>query len=271
MHRNLEKKITINQDGQLLIDVLHDTTQLSKTSLKSALEKGCIWLTQGKKIQRVRRAKKPLKTGDQVFLYYNEKVLSSPCETPELLLDKKHYSVWFKPSGVLSQGSKWGDHCALTRLSEKQLKRDSYLVHRLDRATSGVMLMAHSKKAAKQLSDLFASRQIRKTYEAIVPGEFAETMSIQTPVDGKNAVSHIKRLDYQHQQSLLSISIETGRKHQIRQHLSGVGFPIVGDRLYNSQYLDRDLALQSVELSFTCPIEHQNVLISVAPDKRLKL
>ncbi len=271
MHRNLEKKILINHHGQLLIDALHEATQLSKTSLKSALEKGCVWLDQGNKVQRVRRAKKPLKAGDKVFLYYNEKVLSSPCEAPELLLDKQHYSIWFKPAGVLSQGSKWGDHCALTRLSEKSLKRDSYLVHRLDRATSGVMLMAHSKKAAKQLSNLFASRQVNKTYEAIVPGEFTDTLSIQTPVDGKSAISHIKRLDYQHNQSLLSITIETGRKHQIRQHLSSVGFPIIGDRLYGSEQLDTDLTLQSVELSFVCPIEQQNILVAVEASKRLKL
>ena len=131
--------------------------------------------------------------------------------------------------------------------------------------------MAHSKKAAQQLSNLFASRQVKKTYEAIVPGEFADTLSIQTPVDGKSAISHIKRLDYQDNRSLLSITIETGRKHQIRQHLSSVGFPIMGDRLYGSEQLDTDLALQSVELSFICPIEQQNILVAVETGKRLKL
>ena len=77
MHTVIERKILIKTNGQLLIDALVETTQLSKQILKSALDKGCVWLKTGKKINRVRRIKKPLKIGNEVFIYYNEKILSS--------------------------------------------------------------------------------------------------------------------------------------------------------------------------------------------------
>nr|MCH9711921.1 RNA pseudouridine synthase [Pseudomonadota bacterium] len=168
----IERKITIKTENQLLIDALVDATSLSKQVLKTALDKGCVWLKAGKKTNRVRRVKKPLKIGNEVFIYFNEKILSAIPTQPTLLLDKKGYSIWLKPAGIFSQGSKWGDHCALTRLVEKKLDRPTFLVHRLDRATSGIMLIAHSKAIAKALSTLFADRLIKKTYLAIVSGDF---------------------------------------------------------------------------------------------------
>ena len=273
MHRLIEKKIPISIDKQTLIDALHESSSLSKTALKSALEKGCVWLQQGKKTQRIRRAKKPLKVGDTVYLYYNEKILSSIAPTPELLLDKQAYSIWFKPAGVFSQGSKWGDHCALTRLVEKQLHRDTYLVHRLDRATSGLMLIAHNKPMASALSDLFAQRKIHKTYLAIVLGEFDSERTIDTPIDNKPAISHVQRINYDGERSLLSIKIETGRKHQIRKHLSENGFPIVGDRLYGhaNKSDPENLALQAISLEFICPLTQQPVHIALEASKQLTL
>ena len=269
----IEKKIPISTNNQALIDALHESSPLSKTLLKSALEKGCVWLQQGKKIKRIRRAKKPLKIGDILHLYYNEKILSSTAKTPELLVDKQDYSIWFKPAGVFSQGSKWGDHCALTRLVEKQLHRDTYLVHRLDRATSGVMLIAHNKKMAKALSDLFAQRQINKTYLAIVLGEFDSEFTINTPIDNKSAISHVQRIGYDGERSLLRVKIETGRKHQIRKHLSDNGFPIVGDRLYGSanKHDPENLALQAISLEFICPLTQQPLHIELDSDKQLAL
>ena len=158
----IERKITIKVDNQLLIDALVEATELSKQSLKSALDKGCVWLKTDKQISRIRRIKKPLKIGNEVFIYWNEEILSSVPTQPTLILDKKSYSIWFKPAGIFSQGSKWGDHCSLTRLVEKMLDRPSFLVHRLDRATSGLMIVAHSKAMARDFSKLFADRLIKK-------------------------------------------------------------------------------------------------------------
>lgn len=274
MQRIIKQKIINQSDQTLLIDVLADSTSLSKQVLKSALDKGCIWLKTGKKTNRVRRVKKPLKAGDEVFIYFNEKILSSVPSEPELLLDKKDYSIWFKPAGVFAQGSKWGDHCALTRLAEKSLSRNSFLVHRLDRATNGIMMVAHTKHAARDLSKLFADRNINKTYLAIIEGEFsANTLTINEKIDGKSAISHIKLLNYVNDKSLLEVHIETGRKHQIRKHLSGINYPIIGDRLYGGadKNYPEDLQLQAIHLKFNCPIDNKEINIELPDQQKISL
>jgi len=274
MQRIIEQKI-INQSNQaLLIDVLANATPLSKQVLKSALDKGCVWLKSGKKTNRVRRVKKPLKVGDEVFIYFNEKILSSIPREPELLLDKKDYSIWFKPAGVFAQGSKWGDHCALTRLVEKSLDRPTLLVHRLDRATSGIMMVAHTKHAAKDLSKIFADRKINKTYLAIVEGGFSnKTLTIDENIDGKNAISHATLLKTLDNKSLLKVNIETGRKHQIRKHLSHIGYPIIGDRLHGNAVKNHpeDLQLQAIQLEFNCPIDQQFIQIELDDKMKIRL
>lgn len=270
----IERKITIKTENQLLIDALVDATSLSKQVLKTALDKGCVWLKAGKKTNRVRRVKKPLKIGNEVFIYFNEKILSAIPTQPTLLLDKKGYSIWLKPAGIFSQGSKWGDHCALTRLVEKKLDRPTFLVHRLDRATSGIMLIAHSKAMAKALSTLFADRLIKKTYLAIVSGDFPhKKISLTTDIDDKHALSHITKLAQNEQKSLLGVHIETGRKHQIRKHLSEIGFPIIGDRLYGTAKKNHpeDLQLQAINLAFNCPIDQQPINITLSDKDQLKL
>ena len=274
MHSIIEKKITIQNNQQLLIDALVEITSLSKQVLKSALDKGCVWLKSGKKINRVRRVKKPLKVGNEVFIYYNEKILSSVPLEPELLLDKTDYSIWFKPAGVFSQGSKWGDHCSLTRLVEKSLNRSTFLVHRLDRATSGLMIIAHTKNAARELSDLFSSRSIKKTYIAIVEGEFPEdTITLSKKIDGKDAISHATLLNFNETRSLLRVDIETGRKHQIRKHLSSFDYPIIGDRLYGKAKKDypENLQLQAMRLKFICPINKEKIDIELTDEQKISL
>jgi tRNA pseudouridine32 synthase/23S rRNA pseudouridine746 synthase len=274
MQRIIEQKI-INQTNQaLLIDILADATSLSKQVLKSALDKGCVWLKTGKKINRVRRVKKPLKAGDEIFIYFNEKILSSTPAKPELLLDKKDYSIWLKPAGVFAQGSKWGDHCALTRLVEKALDRQTFLVHRLDRATSGIMMVAHTKRAARELSELFAQRKINKTYLAIVEGDFIhKILTINDKVDNKHAISHVTLLRAVGNKSLLKIDIETGRKHQIRKHLSGIDHPIIGDRLYGNadKNYPEDLQLQAIHLKFNCPISNNKIDIELLDTQKISL
>ncbi len=274
MSQIIEQNIIIKQKSKVAIDTIANELPLSKQVIKLAMEKGCVWLKRGKKTNRIRRVKKSLSIGDEIFIYYNEKILSTKPDAPELLLDKKDYSIWFKPSGVFSQGSKWGDHCSLIRLVEKQLSRSCFLVHRLDRATSGVMIMAHNKDMARDLSKMFADRQIKKTYLGIVKGVFPkETITIKKPIDGKPAVSHVSLLQFEQSRSLVEINIETGRKHQIRKHLSGFDYPIIGDRLYGDadKGYPEDLQLQATNLKFNCPINKQTIEIELDQKKKIKL
>ena len=256
-----EHKILVENTPTTVIDCLAEHTPFSKQQLKGYLHKGAVWLKESPTLKpyRVRRAKKLLTPGSELFCYFNFKVLNETIPSPVLIEDCKDFSVWYKPKGVLCQGSKWGDHTTIQRWIETQYQfdgqtRNAMIIHRLDKATDGLMLIAHSHKAAKMLTQGFEQRQIHKIYQAGVMGNFpVDEQRYDTPIDGKPALSFAKRLAYLagSDRSLVEVRIETGRKHQIRRHLSSAGFPIVGDRLYGDSTQTEDLQLTSVQLSLT--------------------
>ena len=236
------------------------------------MSKGAVWYEQGKRVQRLRRVKKVLPSGCKLHLYYDEHVLTITPNVPTLIYDAKQYSVWYKPYGLLSQGSKWGDHCTLIRHAETTLtpQRQAFVVHRLDRAAQGLMVIAHGKSAAATLSAQFQDRKTSKRYHLLVAGEFSDQpVSCIEPIDGKAASSHFERLRYNasNNESLLAVDIETGRKHQIRKHAQFLGHPIIGDRLYGNvdNNETRNLQLVSVNLGFDCPINGERKLFVLEP------
>ena len=266
-----ERHITVEQAGEA-IALLSTVTTLSKQRLKCLMQQGAVWQTVGRRTQRLRRAKKWINVGTQLHLYYDEKVLNFQPPSPTLIADYHHYSLWYKPSGMLSQGSKWGDHATITRWAEKTLlpQRNSFTVHRLDRAASGLILVAHTKKAAAALSGLFQQRKIDKRYQIMVSGQFSSSKmpcTISQPIDGRHATSHFTLLAYDpaKQISLLDVIVDTGRKHQIRRHSAQLGHPVVGDTLYGTRDANANGTLQLLAyyMAFTCPITGQGRCIDI--------
>jgi tRNA pseudouridine32 synthase/23S rRNA pseudouridine746 synthase len=253
-----ELHIPVASDRQSILDLLAAETGLSRQAIKQALDKGALWLEHGKHTRRTRRVKTSLRAGDTLHFYYDSDILGQQVADAELIADEGSYSIWYKPYGMYSQGSKWGDHCTITRNVQKQTGRHVYLVHRLDRAARGLMIIAHTKHAAARFGEMFQQRQVDKTYQAIVHGlcpASEPVLTINDPVDGKAAVSHVRTLqqDSGSERSLLEVNIETGRKHQIRRHLANAGYPIVGDRLYGVNGDSDDLQLCAWRLAFRCP------------------
>jgi tRNA pseudouridine32 synthase/23S rRNA pseudouridine746 synthase len=257
--------------------VLTHGTGLSKQKIKKTMQHGAIWLTRGKQNKRLRRASKALQENDQIDIYFDDALLSLKLEAPTLIEDLGDYSVWYKPYGILSQGSKWGDFHTINRFAELNLKpqRTAFIVHRLDRAACGLILLAHKKSAAAKLSTLFAERKIEKHYLAITENKFSEkVIECNSPIEDKPAKSSFSAISYRSENntSLVSAKIETGRKHQIRIHLSELGFPIKGDRLYgNAGKNDINLQLCSVFLGFQCPITNENKQFHLPEQLRTKL
>jgi len=246
------------------IDQIADQCELSKQRIKYAMKKGAVWLTHARKndkeghTQRLRRAKKQLNVGDTLHLYYDEHLLAVEPPTAILISDEGDYSIWYKPYGMLSQGSKWSDHCTINRWAEQHLlpERPAFIVHRLDRAASGLILIAHKKGTASGLAKLFEKREIDKRYRVIVHGNFGVyPRTMNSEIDDRTASSKASLLDYDSEldRSLLEVTIESGRKHQIRRHLSEIGFPVVGDRLYGEEGDSDDLQLIAYRLSFIDP------------------
>lgn len=144
------------------------------------------------------------------------------------------------------------------------------IVHRLDKDTSGILVVARNDAAHQALARQFQSRSIRKIYLAIVQGIPKRSEgTINTPITrdpvrrtrmttqvgrGRTAVTHYRLLQtVQQKYSLLEVRIETGRTHQIRVHLSSIGHPVAGDRLYGAATLPGRFLLHAHRLSFQQP------------------
>ena len=123
------------------------------------------------------------------------------------------------------------------------------IVHRLDKDTSGLLIVAKNDKAHVNMSEQIKNHEVKKTYIALVRGVVKENeATIDMPIgrstsdrkkmavikNGRNAVTHIKVLKRYNKYTLLQVNIETGRTHQIRVHLSHIGYPIVGDYTYSN-------------------------------------
>lgn len=248
-------------------DFLAQETGLSKSKIKTTMNRGAVWLKSGSRVKRLRRAKAKLVPGDLVSIYYSEKVIATVPAEPLLVDDQSVFSVWEKPVGLMSGGSRFGDHCSINRVVEQRLDRPTFLVHRLDLYVWGLMVLAHSKSAAAQLSQQFQARKTTKTYHAIVHGKLLEEQTINTPVDNKIASSMVKPISLDADTSLIEVRIETGRKHQIRQHLASIDHPVVGDRQYGSNDL-KGIQLAAVELGFESPLNGQWQSYALADNKR---
>jgi 23S rRNA pseudouridine1911/1915/1917 synthase len=145
-------------------------------------------------------------------------------------------SAWVavnKPAGMPTQPTR---DRALRSLEEllRVRYREIFLVHRIDTNTSGVVVFARTRRAAAELSELFASRAIEKTYLAVAEGEIADERVIETPIEGKTALTTLKPRKPGGASTLIEARILTGRTHQIRIHLQSIGHPVVGDARYGS-------------------------------------
>ena len=184
-----------------------------------------------------------------------------------------------KPAGLLSMGSEREKERTAHRLLNEHLKamngrrgQQAFIVHRLDRETSGLMMFARSEAVQKALQEKW--KAVTKRYQAVVEGEppessgtladrLAETASLmvrRVQTGGELAITHYRILRRRGTRSLLELTIETGRKHQIRVQLAGAGCPVLGDRKYGAPNDSaRRLALHSCELIFAHPISGEPI------------
>jgi len=261
--------------------ILADTSGLPKERIKHAMVKGAVWLKRpGKKERRLRKAKFKLQKDDFVQLFYDPNVLAQKPPEPTCIAGHNDYSVWFKPPWLLSQGTRYGDHCSLLRLAEKDDNNknriiDFKLIHQLDREASGLMLLAHNSNAAMLLSKLFQENKIEKRYFAEVSGkpEIPEKgLQLTAPLDGN--ASHTEILSARpaktRQNTILDILLHTGRLHQIRRHLADFGYPVIGDPKYGDvrQGNFYELHLCAWKISFVSPFSKEKTSYQVPLEMR---
>lgn len=243
--------------GELLVGL----TGLSRAVVKDALSKGAGWRARrGRPAERVRTAKAAIVPGDRVELYYDSRVLAADPGLPAVIEERSSYAVWWKPAGMLTQGTKWGDHASLVRHVERLRGSPPHLVHRLDREVAGLVALAYDRRAAASLAAQFRDRAVVKRYRAEVRGDVraihGSVGTIELPLDGVAATTswEVSRYDAERDVTVLAIGLYTGRKHQIRRHLEAFGHPVLGDPRYGRGNKNLEgLRLAGVELAFRCP------------------
>ncbi len=177
-----------------------------------------------------------------------------------------------KPSGLLSVPGKTPDLDDCVEARAKKWLPSAHIVHRLDMDTSGLIILARSKRGQRDLSKQFEQREIGKTYMAIIwGGPDADEGVIDLPLiadwprrplqkvcheTGKPAVTHWRVVRRNAQTTLIRLTPETGRSHQLRVHMLSLGCPIIGDPFYSEGEAlaasDR-LELHATELEWRCP------------------
>lgn len=153
------------------------------------------------------------------------------------------------------------------------------IVHRLDKDTSGIIIIAKNDKSHMNLSEQIKNHEVKKTYIALVRGIIKEdNATIDMPIDrsskdrkkmavsknGRNAITHFKVLKRYKEYTLLEINIETGRTHQIRVHMSYIGYPIVGDVVYSNgknPFGVTGQMLHAKKLEFKHPVTQQEMML----------
>jgi tRNA pseudouridine32 synthase / 23S rRNA pseudouridine746 synthase len=274
-HPKFDKIVTASQRGKAC-DLLVQATGLSKSAVKQAMNAGAVWLRRGKaKERRLRRATFEIRPQDQLAIYHDPSILSRKAAPAFCLEDHQHYSIWFKPAGLMTQGNRYGDHCALTRQVERFFKpaRKVYLVHRLDRETAGLVLVCHHSEAAGRFSRMFRSREVKKGYVVGVRGDLrrhGQRGEITLPLGNREARTQYRwsAYDPKRDESEAQVEIITGRTHQIRRHFDMIGYPVVGDPRYGEGNKNRTgLKLFATSLAFTCPYRHHPIRIRIDPDR----
>lgn len=256
---------TVSPDGlssESACDLIARKTGLSKAKVKEAMIKGAVWIRRpGKGTVRLRRATAEICREDRIEVYYDAEILRRDSPPAECVADEGRYTVWHKPPGLLSEGTRYGDHCALLRRVEIRFRppRRVFLVHRLDREASGLMLIAHDREAAAKLSALFRNHLVDKEYRVEVKGSPVPAGcegTIDTPLDGKPAVTEYTVISHNTQNgtATLRVRTKTGRLHQIRRHFAAAGHPVIGDPAYGMDNKNpQGLRLSAVSLEFVCP------------------
>ncbi|MES2220325.1 MAG: RluA family pseudouridine synthase [Acidobacteriota bacterium] len=245
----------------------------SRARVQQLIDQDCVWVRDKDSNRRVMKASGKLRGGEVVTVVGDPTIPPLRAEAEDIPLDivfeDTHLAVINKPAGMMVHAGSGATDSArnrgtlvnallhhMARLSATGGPLRPGIVHRLDKLTSGLIVVAKDDATHRQLSKKFADREVHKTYIALVHGSVKlDRGTVNAPISrdqqrrtrmtthlmgGRTAVSHYRVLErFQSrygQYTLVEVEIETGRTHQIRVHLSSIGHPVVGDTLYGAPH-----------------------------------
>jgi 23S rRNA pseudouridine1911/1915/1917 synthase len=261
--------------------VVQQLDGVSRKAVKRALDAGQVFVDG--RVER--RANRLLQGGETITLSLAGEAPSTPVTEVDVLYRDEQLLVINKPAGLPAHPT--GSECAnALDLVRELLKGEIWapgpiLLHRLDADTTGVLLFALSSAANRELARQFAERQVRKTYLALVAGsppkKFSISNSLKAGVRGRTvatsrggqpAETFFLTLAYGDGVALVEASPKTGRTHQIRVHLAGEGYPLLGDSLYGGP---QNLLLAGNPFHFSRHLLHALRLIVQHPEPQEEL
>lgn len=270
---------TVEESAELLAFMLEQRSGSSRKSVKSMLTRGQFQVDG----EVVTQYNYPLQAGQVVTIGQPSTVKANPFRFNglEILFEDKDLIVVDKAAGILSVAGKNPSENTVYRQLTDYVKSVNhhhriFVVHRLDRDTSGVMVYAKNEQTKNQLQENWQEIVKERTYTTVVEGVVRQDKgtikSWLTAKDsmrvhsssydngGKYAVTHYKKIKNNRRFSLLEVELETGRKNQIRVHMSEIKHPVVGDKKYGAQSNPlRRLALHATTLAFIHPTSQELV------------
>jgi len=234
-------------------------TGLSRRQARAVIDVGGVFVDRA----RVKVAGRPVRAGQTIEVHVGGSLGRAPPPAPEIVFVDDHVIVADKPAGLVTAPTPESDRGdLLDQLSRRH--GEVYLVHRLDLPTSGLLVFARTRDANKRLGDAFVRHDVDREYRAVAIGEVAP-QTLDRPIQGKRAVTHVGVIERLAGATLVSARLETGRSHQIRLHLAGIGHPVAGDSQHGGEaartFVPRAprLALHAAVLGFTHPATGERV------------
>lgn len=270
---NILKEFDVKTPMPLMEFLLENLKDLSRNNIKSLLTRKQVAIDGA----AVSQFDFMLSKGDVVMIgHHSFRIPLARRKTLDIIYEDKEFIVINKPSGLLSIASDNEKGMTAYRLLMDYYRHEDahnriYVVHRLDKDTSGVLMVAKNEEIRDKLQNVWNDIVTKRGYYAIVEGTLEEKQktikswlrptrtnimySSFKPGDGQESITHYKVMKENNGYSLVDVNIDTGRKNQIRVHMKDIGHNVVGDEKYGSTKnpINR-LGLHAYELEFTHPV-----------------
>lgn len=265
---------------------------ISRTKLQNLIKSGLVTVNN-----KTTKPALSLHADDKIICNFdeinNEKIMPENIDI-KVLYEDNNIAIINKPSGMLTHPTSKEKNGTLVNALLAKFKTLSNIngefrqgiIHRLDRNTSGLLIIAKNNNAHEKIAQMIKDRTIEKHYRTIVKGIISEDITINEPIgrnksqpnkmcvtpDGKPSLTEIHILKQFDDATYLDVNLKTGRTHQIRVHLSYINHPVYNDTLYGfgkMKIKTDEQVLQSYKLKFINPFDNKLIDIEIEPDEKI--
>lgn len=270
-------ELEVKEPAELMQFLLTSMRRKNRDNVKSLLRNKLV-LVNGRNISQFNHKLNP---GDIVIIRTDAAVAQAPSRNLNIVFEDEHIIVIDKHAGLLSMSSETESYATAYSILSSYVKKKNpaakiFIVHRLDRDTSGLMVFARSEKIQSLLQREWKENVTERKYTALVEGKVeqkegtirsyiyeSKALVMHTTSDpgkGELAITHYKTLKANEEYSLVEVTLETGKKNQIRLHMKDMGHSIVGDRKYGASGnpIGR-LGLHAGTLEFIHPVTREKM------------